>query len=48
MRNNIVRDLAKTHLIYDYQCKEGECEYLPNKPGFNFEEKNKAVQSTLC
>ena len=34
MRNNIapkVRDLSKTHLIYDYQCKEGECEHLPNK-----------------
>ena len=34
MRNNItpkVRDLAKTHLIYDFQCKEGECAHLPHK-----------------
>ena len=32
MRNNItpkVRDIAKTHLIYDFNCKEGECEHLP-------------------
>ena len=34
MRNNLtpkVRDLAKTHLIYDFQCEEGECTHLPNK-----------------
>ena len=34
MRNNItpkVRDLAKTHLIYDFQCNEGECAHLPKK-----------------
>ena len=32
MRNNMtpkVRDLAKTHLIYDFNCKEGECTHLP-------------------
>ena len=34
MRNNMtpkVRDIAKTHLVYDFQCKEGECAHLPNK-----------------
>ena len=32
MRNNMtpkVRDIAKTHLIYDFHCKEGECTHLP-------------------
>ena len=32
MRNNLtpkVRDLAKTHLIYDFDCNEGECTHLP-------------------
>merc|ERR1711916_407773 len=34
MRNNMtprIRDLAKTHLIYDFDCKEGECEHLPTQ-----------------
>ena len=34
MRNNLtpkVRNLAKTHLIYDFQCEEGECADLPIK-----------------
>ena len=34
MRNNMtpkVRDIAKTHLVYDFRCKEGECAHLPNK-----------------
>ena len=32
MRNNMttkVRDLAKTNLVYDFNCKEGECTHLP-------------------
>ena len=32
MRNNMtpkIRDLAKTNLIYDFDCQEGECEHLP-------------------
>ena len=32
MRNNMtpkIRDLAKTNLIYDFDCNEGECEHLP-------------------
>ena len=32
MRNNMtpkIRELAKTNLIYDFDCKEGECEHLP-------------------
>ena len=32
MRNNMtpkVRDIAKTHLMYDFQCNEGECAHLP-------------------
>jgi hypothetical protein len=36
MRNNMtpkVRDIAKTHLIYDFDCKEGECEHLPKQLG---------------
>ena len=34
MRNNMtprIRDLAKTHLIYDFDCEEGECEHLPTQ-----------------
>ena len=34
MRNNMsppVRDIAKTHLIYDFDCKEGECAHLPKQ-----------------
>ena len=32
MKNNLVskpRDLAKTNLIYDFECQEGECQHLP-------------------
>ena len=32
MRNNMTppkRELAKTHLIYDFDCRKGECEHLP-------------------
>ena len=34
MRNNMtpkIRDLAKTNLIYDFDCQEGECEHLPTQ-----------------
>ena len=26
-----IRKLAKTNLIYDFNCKEGECEHLPTQ-----------------
>ena len=32
MKNNLspkLRDLARTHLIYDFTCKTGECMHLP-------------------
>ena len=34
MKNNLgskVRELAKTNVIYDYCCKKGGCEHLPNR-----------------
>ena len=34
MENNLqakVRDMAKTNLIYDFNCKIGECMHLPQK-----------------
>ena len=34
MKNNLqakVRDMAKTNLIYDFNCKIGECMHLPQK-----------------
>ena len=36
MRNNMtpkVRGIAKTHLIYDFQCQEGECTHLQKRIG---------------
>ena len=34
MKNNMspkLRDLARTHLIYDFTCKTGECKHLPQQ-----------------
>lgn len=34
MKNNLMpkpRDLAKTNLIYDFQCQEGECQHLSTR-----------------
>ena len=34
MKNNLspkLRDLARTHLIYDFTCKTGECMHLPQQ-----------------
>ena len=34
MKNNLspkLRDLARTNLIYDFTCKNGECEHLPTQ-----------------
>ena len=34
MKNNMspkLRDLARTHLIYDFTCKTGECMHLPQQ-----------------
>ena len=34
MRNNMMkkpRDLSKTNVIYDFQCKRGDCEHLPRR-----------------
>ena len=32
MRNNLgpkLRDLAKTHTVYEFKCEKGECKHLP-------------------